>query len=111
MPLVHGIGRMNQSVAGRIHEGASGEKLYVLRERTGLERIGSGSQGELKGLVAVKLTEGDALSRRRAEEGRCGLEVIFAGPWLKSLPIRSGLPVLCVCMAGHHRLPLWQPAP
>ena len=42
------------------------------------ERKGSGSQGEVKGLVAVEITEGDALSRRRVEEDRCGLEVILA---------------------------------
>ena len=28
--------------------------------------------------MAVEVTEGDALSRRRAEEGRCGLKVILA---------------------------------
>jgi transposase-like protein len=42
------------------------------------ERINSGSQGEVKGLVAVEVTEGYGLVRRKPEEGRCGLEVILA---------------------------------
>ena len=33
---------------------------------------------EIKGLVAVEVTDGDALVRRRPQEGRCGLEVILA---------------------------------
>jgi hypothetical protein len=42
------------------------------------ERTESGFQGEAKGLVAVELSDGEALVRRRPEEGRCGLEVILA---------------------------------
>ena len=40
--------------------------------------MGSGSQSEVKGPVAVDLTDGEALVRRRPEEGRCGLDVILA---------------------------------
>jgi hypothetical protein len=40
--------------------------------------MGSDSQSEVKGLVAVDLTDGEALVRRRPEECRCGLEVILA---------------------------------
>jgi hypothetical protein len=44
----------------------------------------SGKSGRLrlasnvKGLVAVEVSDGDARDRRRAQEGRCGLEVILA---------------------------------
>jgi hypothetical protein len=40
--------------------------------------MGSGSQSEVKGLVAVELSDGEALVGRRPEEGGCGLEVILA---------------------------------
>jgi hypothetical protein len=46
----------------------------------GLRRvqIGSGSQGGVKGLVAVEVADGDVPGRRKPQEGRCGLEVILA---------------------------------
>jgi len=65
---------LRQSEFCRIHGLTHGTLQRGLRR----ERIGSDWQGEVKGLVAVEVTEGDALSRRRAEEGRCGLEVILA---------------------------------
>ena len=65
---------LRQSEFCRIHGLTHGTLQRGLRR----ERIGSGSQGEVKGLVAVELSDGDALGRRRAEGGRCGLEVILA---------------------------------
>jgi hypothetical protein len=41
------------------------------------ERI-AGSQGGVKGLVAVEVSDGDARDPGRAQEGGCGLEVILA---------------------------------
>ncbi len=38
----------------------------------------SGFQGEARGLVAVELSDGEALDRRRPQEGHCGIEVILA---------------------------------
>ena len=64
---------LRQSEFCRIH----GLTLGTLQRGLRRERIGSGTQGEIKGLVAVELTDGDALVRRRPQEGRCGLEVIL----------------------------------
>ena len=55
----------------RIHGLTHGTLQRGLRR----ERIDSSSQGGVKGLVAVEVTDGKA---RRAQEGRCGLEVILA---------------------------------
>jgi hypothetical protein len=41
------------------------------------ERLASGSQVGVKGLVAVEVANGDGLEARRPQEGRCGLEVIL----------------------------------
>ena len=49
----------------------------TLQRGLGRERMASGPQGEVKGLVAVEVTDGDAVVRRRPEEDRCGLEVIL----------------------------------
>jgi len=62
---------LRQSEFCRIHGLTHGTLQRGLRR----EPIAS---GELKGLVAVELTDGDGLSRRRPEENRCGLEVILA---------------------------------
>src|SRR5215471_16333184 len=64
---------LRQSEFCRIHGLSHGTLQRGLRR----ERIGSGSQGEVKALVAVEVTEGDALGRCRAEGGCCGLEVIL----------------------------------
>lgn len=56
----------------RIHGLTHGTLQRGLRR----ERIESGSEGGVKGLVAVELTGGDVLDR--PQEGRCGLEVILA---------------------------------
>jgi hypothetical protein len=58
----------------RIHGLSHGTLQRGLRR----ERIASGSQGAVKGLVAVEVTDGDARDPRRAQEGRCGLEVLLA---------------------------------
>ena len=58
----------------RIHGLTHGTLQRGLRR----ERIDSGSQGGVKGLVAVELTDGNALEPGRAQEVRCGLEVILA---------------------------------
>ena len=50
----------------------------TLQRGVRIEPIASGSQGEVKGLVAVEVTDGNALVRRRPQEGRFGLEVILA---------------------------------
>jgi hypothetical protein len=42
------------------------------------ERINSGSEGRVKGLVAIEVADGDPSCTRRGQEGRCGLEVILA---------------------------------
>jgi transposase-like protein len=65
---------LRQSEFCRIH-GLTHGKLQRGLTR---ERIGSGSQGEVKTLVAVDLSEDEALVQRGPEEGRCGLEVILA---------------------------------
>jgi transposase-like protein len=57
----------------RIHGLTHGTLQRGLRR----EQIGSGSQGGVKGLVAVELADGDVPSRRKPQEGRCGLEVIL----------------------------------
>jgi len=62
---------LRQSEFCRIHGLTHGTLQRGLRR----ERIGS--QGDVKGLVAVELTDGDALGRCRAEGGCCGLEVIL----------------------------------
>ena len=41
------------------------------------ERIACGSQGAVKGLVAVEVSNGDGLGARIPQESRCGLEVIL----------------------------------
>lgn len=58
----------------RIHGLTHGTLQRGLRS----ERIASGSQGGVKGLVAVELTDGNGLDRGRSQEGRCGLEVILS---------------------------------
>ena len=68
-----GTSGLRQSEFCRIHGLTHGTLQRGLRR----ERIDSGPQGEVKGLVAVEVTDGDALVRRRPEEGRCGLEVIL----------------------------------
>ena len=65
---------LRQSEFCRVH----GLTYGTLQRRLRRERIDSGSQGEVKGLVAVEVTDGDALVRRRPEEAHCGLEVILA---------------------------------
>ena len=55
----------------RIHGLTHGTLQRGLRR----ERAGSGSQGGVKGLVAVELSGGGVLDR--PQEGRCGLEVIL----------------------------------
>ena len=65
---------LRQSEFCRIHGLTHGTLQRSLRK----ERIDSGSQGEIKGLVAVEVTDGEASVRRKPEEGRCGLEVILA---------------------------------
>jgi len=56
---------LRQSEFRRIHGLTHGTLQRGLRR----ERIGSGSQGEVKALVSAEVTEADALSRGRAEEG------------------------------------------
>jgi len=59
----------------------------TLQQGLGRDRIDSGSQGGVKGLVAVELTDGHALEPRRAQEVRCGLAVIFSqGPANRTKP-------------------------
>jgi transposase-like protein len=58
----------------RIHGLTHGTLQRGLRK----ERIDSSSQGGVKGLVAVELSDSDALDRRSPQESRCGLEVILA---------------------------------
>ena len=65
---------LRQSEFCRIHGLTHGTLQRGLRR----ERIDSSSHGQVKGLVAVEVTDGGALVRRRPEEGRCGLEVILA---------------------------------
>jgi transposase-like protein len=65
---------MRQSEFCRMHGMTHGTLQRGLRR----ERIGSGSQAEVKGLVAVEVTDGEALGQRKQQEGRCGLEVILA---------------------------------
>ncbi len=65
---------LRQSEYCRIHGLTHGTLQRGLRR----ERIASGSQGEVKGLVAVELTDGDGLVRGRPQEGCCGLEAILA---------------------------------
>ena len=50
----------------------------TLRRGLERERSNSDSQGEVKRLVAVEVTEGYGSVRRKPGEGRCGLEVILA---------------------------------
>jgi hypothetical protein len=42
------------------------------------ESIDSGSQGGVKRLIAVELTDGEGQDPRGPRRGRCGLEVILA---------------------------------
>ena len=81
---------LRQSEFCRIHGLTHGTLQRGLRR----ERIGSGSQGEVKGLVAVELTDGDALGRRRAEEGRCGLEFFLVQQLLPVLGEGSNIVVI-----------------
>jgi transposase-like protein len=69
-----GTSGLRQSEFCRIHGLTHGTLQRGLRK----ERIDSDSQEEIKGLVAVEVTDGDATVRRKLEEGRCGLEVILA---------------------------------
>ena len=68
-----GTSGLRQSEFCRIH----GLRHGTLKRGLKRERINSGSQREVKGLVAVEVTDGYGV-RRRSEEGRCGLEVILA---------------------------------
>jgi transposase-like protein len=65
---------LRQSEFCQIHGLTHGTLQRGLRR----ERLGSGSQGGVQGLVAVEVSDGDALDRRRPQGGRCGLEVILA---------------------------------
>jgi hypothetical protein len=56
----------------RIHGLTHGTLQRGLRR----ERIACGSQGAVKGLVAVEVSNVDGLDARIPKEGRCGLEVI-----------------------------------
>jgi hypothetical protein len=65
---------LRQSEFCRIHGLTHGTLQRGLRR----EGIASGSQGGVKGLVAVEITDGEGLVRRGPEQGRCGLEVILS---------------------------------
>lgn len=65
---------LRQSEFCRIHGLTHGTLKRGLKR----ERINCGSQGEFKRLVAVEVTDGHGLIRRKPGEGRCGLEVILA---------------------------------
>ena len=65
---------LRQSEFCRIHGLSHGTLRRGLRR----EPIISGSQGGVKGLVAVEVSDGEGLVRRGPEQGRCGLEVILA---------------------------------
>ena len=58
----------------RIHGLTHGTLQRGLRR----ERITSGSQVGVKGLVAIEVTDGDGMEPHGPQGGRCGLEVILA---------------------------------
>ena len=66
--------RLRPSEFCRIHGLTHG----TLQRGVSRDRIGSGSQGGFKGLVAVEVRGDEGLDRRRLQESRCGLEVILA---------------------------------
>jgi hypothetical protein len=65
---------LRQSEFCRIHGMTHG----TLQRGPRRERIVSGSQGAVKRLVAVEVSGGDELDRRRLQKDRSGLEVILA---------------------------------